>query len=400
MNCAYLREEERNPLESLENMGAERRNFCTVSLMHVVLVLTVQWLSTLCSADHGGVHGSAKHRTQPIDANCSHLLFVYFGGEGAPGEAARYAWSSDGFHWNMLNGNKPVLVASVAGTSIRDPFVHLGPDGRFHMVATNGARFGGTPTILYWSSDDLVTWSSEQVLPVMQNVSDGLQSVWAPEWVWAPERKAYLVFWAARFADGHTHEDELCSNPERSRFKFWSSWTTDWSVFSTPTILYDPGCNQSGYAPYNDSVGGIDGDIVQLADGSYVFYYKDSRGYHGPDVQLHCGDRYATSSQAGGPYSVPSAMVSPYGAEGPELIYFNDHWLLFYDCSFHPTPAGYPRPPYGVSVSDTAVGMEWQEVKGSCTGNSTDVLFPRGATHGSFVCLSDQLLQPIVKKWG
>lgn len=332
--------------------------------------------------------------------NCSRLLFVYFGGVGEPSEAVRYAWSADGFHWTTLNGNKPVLTANVVDTSVRDPFVNRGPDGRYHLVATNGRKFGGTPTILYWRSDDLVTWSPERVLPVMGSVAEGLQSVWAPEWVWVPEHSSYLVFWAARFADGKTHNDSLCSDPEKSRFKFWSIWTNDWDSFTAPTILYDPGCKHSGYAPYNDSVGGIDGDIVRLADGYYVFYYKDSRGYHGPDVQLHCGDRYAVSQSVSGPYSNPSEMVSPYGAEGPELIAVGSSWHLYYDCSFHPTPKGYPRPPYGVSLSDKPFGSEWREVLGSCTGNSSDLSFPIGATHGSFLCLSEKELFPILKKWG
>jgi hypothetical protein len=96
-------------------------------------------------------------------APCPHLLFAYF----ESSEELHYALSDDGFHWNVLNHNYPVYNTTIQGTSIRDPYIHQGQNGLYYMVSTNGAGFGGTPTILTWSSPDLITWSKEFVADVM-----------------------------------------------------------------------------------------------------------------------------------------------------------------------------------------------------------------------------------------
>lgn len=55
-------------------------------------------------------------------------------------------------------------------------------------------------------------------------------------------------------------------------------------------------------------------------------------------------------------------------------------------------PPGYSRAPYDVSVAPFPAGLSspavWTTVPGSCTGDHPEnVTFPRGATHGSFVCV-------------
>lgn len=55
-----------------------------------------------------------------------------------------------------------------------------------------------------------------------------------------------------------------------------------------------------------------------------------------------------------------------------------------------PTPPGYPRPPYGVSTSPRLLpGATWTPMEGSCSDTNPALSFPKGATHGSFVCLTD-----------
>jgi hypothetical protein len=125
-----------------------------------------------------------------------------------------------------------------------------------------------------------------------------------------------------------------------------------------------------------------------------MFYYKDARGVgEGHDVELIRGIRVvaSASSSAAGPYlnASISQLLVPTLVEGPEAVAFNGGWLLYFDCSFWPTPSGYPRPPYGVATIPSLSDPTYTFVPGSCNANSTDVSFPPAATHGAFICVSD-----------
>jgi hypothetical protein len=312
------------------------------------------------------------------------LLFAFF-----TSEQLFYALSEDGLHWTTLNGGEPVMSA-VAPASIRDPYLHATPGGGYRLVSTDGQGFGNTPNILTWSSVDLITFSPMQEVPVMGPAFFPPPAVvtdtWAPEWVYDTTKSAFLVFWAAR---GSRVLPILpsCSNTDDGRFAFWATYTAEWAQFSPPFVLFDPGCNQT--APVGD--GGIDGDLVQDDEGRWVLVYKDARGLN----ETVRGVRAAVSSTSSpaGPYADISELLVPTLVEAPEAVRFAGSWLLFYDCSFMPTPQGWPRPPYGVARSTSGTlslsPAGWAPVPGACTGNSPDTAFPKGATHGSFICTTN-----------
>eukprot|EP00039_Didymoeca_costata_P014416 m.232610 g.232610 ORF g.232610 m.232610 type:complete len:369 (-) comp16021_c0_seq10:32-1138(-) len=344
---------------------------------------------------------------QANNETCAAVLFVYF---GPGGEIVSFALSEDGRHFNTLNSGKPIpaLMPSINGTSIRDPFVRKSPaDNKWHMVATNGQGFGGTDTILHWSSSDLISWSQEQRLPVMAKFINDVAYDWAPEWVWDSARQEHVVFWATQWKTGQGHFNSSCSNNLTSRFAFWAVTTKDFQTYSDPFILYDPHCMTSWYAPMHYGDGGIDGDILQGPDGMYHFYYKDSRAPEPTGVdpmQKTSGIRIAKTQDVQTWDTAPLApIVGPWGTEGPELLVVNDTIHLYFDCSFQPTPPGYPRPPYGLAIAkypDLADPSAWVTVPGSCTGdNASSVSFPKGATHGSFVCVTMSEYEALLKSF-
>jgi hypothetical protein len=336
---------------------------------------------------------------------CDALLFVFFRGD----EKLYYAYSKDGLHWTDMNKAQPVYAATVAGTSIRDPYVHAGPDGVYRMVSTDGNNFGGNPNILTWNSTDLIHWSSEVVAPVMGPQAfpppATVVDTWAPEWVYSEAEGKYLVFWAAKGTNLPPVEKQAtgpCNNTNMEHFVFLGTWTTDFQTFGpgAPFVVFDAGCNATT-SPAGD--GGIDGDIVVDENGVFTMVYKDARGA-GETVR---GVRSAVSStgRVEGPYldASISPLLAPTLVEAPEAVFFPDpaapgtpRWLLYYDCSFMPTPPGWPRPPYGVSVSPSLANANWTQVPGACTGDSPDTAFPKGATHGSFVCLSADMLAALL----
>jgi hypothetical protein len=226
--------------------------------------------------------------------SCPALLFAYFYTASSSDQALHYAVSRDGSHWSTLNGGFPVLNTSTVG-GLRDPFLNRGPDNRFHMVATNGANFGGDSSILAWSSTDLITWAAESVVNVMGPSffpKGQIGDVWAPEWH-ADPAGGYMVFWAAR-GDGimPSLPSPGCAGNQSSRFAFFATHTDDFTFagMTQPTVIFDPGCDATGD-------GGIDGDIVLDEDGVYTLVYKDARGVgEGHNVEMYRGIRIATSS--------------------------------------------------------------------------------------------------------
>jgi len=54
-------------------------------------------------------------------------------------ERLHFAFSTDGRHWQPLNGNRPVW-----DQWLRDPFLQRGTDGIWHLLATGGERRRGT----------------------------------------------------------------------------------------------------------------------------------------------------------------------------------------------------------------------------------------------------------------
>jgi hypothetical protein len=113
-------------------------------------------------------------------------------------------------------------------------------------------------------------------------------------------------------------------------------------------------------------------------------------------VEMYRGIRIATSSTSSlyGPYGNITDLLAPTLVEAPEIYPSPDGgpggWFLAFDCSFWPTPSGWPRPPYGLARANTISGHSFTTLEGACTGNNTqNMQWPSGATHGSFMCISD-----------
>ena len=293
-------------------------------------------------------------------------------------EQLYYAASADGFLWQPLNKGQPVLKATTPKASIRDPFVSRTLGGSYRLVSTNGEGFGATPTILTWASDDLVTWHNETLVQFSVFPGAQTQNTWAPEWHYSPTTGDYLVFAAVRGTGLPLWAP--CSSNNSLRFAFFARHTADFASFSAPYLLFDPGCNTSASSGH---YGGVDGDIVLDELGRAVMVYKD---------EATLGNRLALSASGlvTGPFlNANEGVTLATLVEAPELVYFGDQWLLYQDCSFHPTPPGYPRPPYGVMASTRLAEPNFTAVPGSCSDTNPALGFPKGATHGSFLCLTD-----------
>ncbi|MBN2634387.1 MAG: glycoside hydrolase family 43 protein [Bacteroidales bacterium] len=219
-------------------------------------------------------------------------------------EGLYLAWSEDGLTWNDLGG--PWLRPEAGpGKVMRDPSVLRGPDGTYHMVWTSSWKddqgFG------YSCSGDLIHWSEQKWIPVMQH-EPATVNVWAPELWYDDERDHFVVIWASsipfRFPRG---EEE-----EMSNHRMYYTTTKDFNTFSPTELFLDPGYSV------------IDAVIVKRAEKDFVLVLKDNTR---PNRNL----RVAFSSEASGPYTGISDTFTRMYTEGPTVIKKNDEWLIYYE---------------------------------------------------------------------
>ncbi|MBN1515101.1 glycoside hydrolase family 43 protein [Candidatus Sumerlaeota bacterium] len=214
------------------------------------------------------------------------------------GDGLHIAYSEDGLKWTDLN--RTFLRPDVGGKLMRDPFILQGPDGVFHLVWTSGWYDKG---IGYASSQDLINWSQQRLIPVMQE-TPGTKNCWAPEIFYDGLKKEYLITWASDV-------DESASETEAKRVTnndIYYAVTKDFVTFSQAQPFYA--------ATFNV----IDANIIEHS-GRYIMAFKGQGG-----IQL------AGAFNVRGPYGLLAPMAIIGGTElvGPGFAKIGDEYILYY----------------------------------------------------------------------
>lgn len=103
-------------------------------------------------------------------------VFSYFKGNGEGG--LHLAGSTDGLKWKAFKNDESFLKPELSKDKLmRDPCIIKGHDGKYHMVWTVSWTDKG---LGYASSEDLISWSEQQYIPVMAH-EEGARNTWAPE---------------------------------------------------------------------------------------------------------------------------------------------------------------------------------------------------------------------------
>ncbi len=280
-------------------------------------------------------------------AQDSVYMFSYFKGNGEDG--LHLAWSAEGYQWQAVKNDVSFLKPELSKDKLmRDPCIIRGADGLFHMVWTVSWNDRG---IGYASSPDLVHWSQQQYLPVMQH-EDSALNCWAPEITWDTKSRLYYIYWATtipgRFAAGSKDGDG------RYNHRMYYVTTKDFQKFSKATLLYDKDFNV------------IDATIF-TAGKRYAMILKDETRTP-PQKNL----RIAFSDHIEKGWSGPSAPITGnYWAEGPTVARINDRWVVYFD--------KYRDKKYGAVASNDLVN--WTDI-------SDTVSFPAGTRHGTVFKIS------------
>jgi hypothetical protein len=281
-------------------------------------------------------------------------LFSYFKGNGEDG--LHLACSSDGLKWTSLKNDQSFLTPVTGKDKLmRDPCLFKGPDGTFHLVWTVSWNEQG---IGYASSKDLINWSEQKYIPVMEHEA-GARNCWAPEITYDPESKLFMIYWATtipgRFKEGESGKENSYNH------RMYYITTKDFKSFSKTALLYDHGFNV------------IDATIA-LDGKRFVMFLKDETP-EPPQKNI----RVAFSDKLSGPYSQPSKPITGnYWAEGPTSMMINGYRYVFFD--------KYRDRKYGAVRSKDL--QAWEDV-------SELVSFPEGVRHGTILKVTEKFLQSL-----
>ena len=96
-------------------------------------------------------------------------LFVYFTGNSVEEQRINMAISSDGYKFQALNDNKPIIEQELGTGCCRDPYILKGQDGCYYIIATDmDANLGwvSNHALVTWKSEDLINWTDETVIDI------------------------------------------------------------------------------------------------------------------------------------------------------------------------------------------------------------------------------------------
>jgi hypothetical protein len=283
------------------------------------------------------------------------LLFSYFQGHG---DGLHLAASEDGFRWRALN-NDHVFLKPEAGHEkiMRDPFVLLAKDGLFHLVWTSGWREKG---IGYASSPDLLHWSPQRFLPVMEHEPHA-RNCWAPEIFYDETSGNYIIYWATSIPGRFPETDHLGDEGLNHRMYYCS--TPDFKTYSESQLFFDAGFNV------------IDANLVK-DDHQYLMFMKN-------ETSNPCEKNIRLSVSKdlfSGFESVSAPITGNYWAEGPSAIRLADkRWVVYFD--------KYKLNRIGALIS--ADLSAWTDI-------SDQVHFPSGAQHGAVLRVPKEKVEQIL----
>jgi len=283
---------------------------------------------------------------------CNNKAFLFTSFHEPANAGLRMLYSYDGYKWKDLD---TVLLRPQVGNQqvMRDPSMLQGPDGVFHLVWTSSWR--GDKGFGYASSKDLIHWSQERLLPVMQHEPTTV-NVWAPELFYDDVQHRFIIIWASCIPGRFEKGQEEDSNNHR----LYVTTTTDFKTF-TPTVLF-----------FDAGFSVIDAEIVKRKVNNYVLVLKDNSR---PERDI----KVAFATNAMGPYSNVSKAFSDNFTEGPSVVKIKDEWLIYYD--------SYRKKVYEASA--TKDFTNFLNIDGK-------ISLPRGHKHGTIVTVKKKFLRRLV----
>lgn len=269
-------------------------------------------------------------------------MFSYFTENGQDG--LHLAYSHDGLKWETLNDAESFLTPAIGKDKLmRDPSIVQDDEGTFHMVWTTGWWDQG---VGYACSKDLVNWSEQKNIPVMEKFP-GTRNSWAPELFYDSRTKTFYIFWSSTVEGAFTDADTASEGGLNHRQYYVT--TKDFETFSETELFFEPGFCV------------IDGTILKKGKEYYLFVKNEN--LTPPEKNI----RVTSNSK---PYDFPTEVSEPitgdYWAEGPAPLQVGEYVYVYFD--------KYMEGKYGAVRSKDM--KTWEDV-------SAMVAFPEGVRHGT-----------------
>lgn len=283
-----------------------------------------------------------------------------------------YSVSTDGLHWELLNGGKRVFEDYRGHADICK-----GHDGRYYLV---GNRGDSRPDINFWVSDDLITWTKyADYRPDLTRVPDypkAMPRIGAPKIFYDTASSQYLLTWHT------THDLGQTNLPE----PYWAGQRTLYVTSKDLKAFSDPPRKLFAW-----DMATID-TIVRRVGDRYYAIVKDER-YPTLDWPTGKTIRICIAPSLLGPYSEPGQPISPNFREAPTLIPSPDGktWYLYYE--------QYPGVAYGLSVAASLDGP-WFQPAGNQRPDWDKYSVSPKARHGSMIPLNRKQYDAIRASFG
>jgi len=159
----------------------------------------------------------------------------------------------------------------------------------------------------YASSKDLIHWSEQEFIPVM-DFDTATVNVWAPELYFEEDTREFFIVWASTIP----FKFEKGMEEENNNHRLYYTTTRDFKSFSPVKLFFDPGFSV------------IDAVIVKRAKNDYVLILKDNTR---PNRNL----KAAFADSPHGPWLDISPAFTGFLTEGPSVVKPAEEWLIYYD---------------------------------------------------------------------
>ncbi|RRB02446.1 glycoside hydrolase family 43 protein [Larkinella rosea] len=285
-------------------------------------------------------------------SSCSKEVFLFTSFHEPANEGLRFLYSKDGYHWTDLN--RTFLKPEIGNQKVmRDPSIAQGKDGTFHLVWTSSWKedkgFG------YASSKDLIHWSEERFIPVMEHEPTTV-NVWAPELFYDQEADRFVIIWASTIPNRFERGVE----EEKNNHRMYFTTTKDFRTFAPTQLFLDP----------KFSV--IDAVIVKRKAADYVLVLKDNTR---PERNL----KVAFGPNATGPFTGVSSPFTQKFTEGPSVVKVGKDWLIYFDS-------------YQNKTYDAVKTRDFK----TFTAISDRISVPEGHKHGTIFKVKKRILTKLV----
>lgn len=284
-------------------------------------------------------------------------LFSYFVGNGQDGLHLTYSY--DGLEWETINNGQSLLKPMVGKDRLmRDPSIAQGKDGVFHMVWTTGWWDQG---IGYASSTDLINWSEQQNIPVMEHL-ESTRNSWAPEVFYDEANDLFYIIWASTVPELYP-EIETSANEKGLNHRQYYTTTKDFKTFAPTELFFDPGFSV------------IDAAILKT-DSDYLMVVKNEMSV---PVEKNLRITRTKDLKEGFPTEVSESISGKSWVEGPTPLQIGEYMYIYFD--------KYREKKYGALRSKD--GQNWEDI-------SEMINLPKGIRHGTAFKVSEDILNKLL----